>query len=168
MWSWKSNTGTDVSGATDTWTVYAGPVMINNTVQQNGPLLENRANMISRVLPRAVFGQLLDYTYNSADHSFVLHAHADKAPGVTEIYIPSRVSGDLTVSGNAGISSLTPNPDGSRTALITVHAAGDYSIGINSSDLKPRVAGLPIWPSLFLLLRNSRNTLLQRLPRRSS
>lgn len=130
LWSWKSNTGDDVSGNTDTWTIYAGPVLINGTMQQNGPLIPSREQYLSRVYPRTVFGELMDFKYNVVDQSFVMHAFAASAPGTTVIYIPPIVRGNVSVSETAQVISITTNPDGSRLAYIKLAAPGVYQVAV--------------------------------------
>jgi hypothetical protein len=131
MWCWKSNTGDDESGEKDMWAVFEGPVVINNTMQQSGPILKKREHFISRIYPRAVWGELLDFKYDVFDQSFVMHASADAA-GSTLIYIPPIVSGSLqiVVSGNAKQGDLVVNPDGSRLVTIDVTAGGTYQVVI--------------------------------------
>lgn len=131
MWSWKSNTGTDVSGEKDMWSVYAGPVMINGTMQPSGPILKARERFISRIYPRAVWGELLDFSYDTDYQSFTMNAVADAA-GTTLIYIPPIVSGTVKIaaSGAAEEHDMTVNPDNSRLVNIRIRGAGAYQVTI--------------------------------------
>ena len=113
------------------WSVYAGPLLINGTMQPSGPLLKAREHFISRIYPRAVWGELLDFSYDNYHQSFTMNAVADAA-GTTLIYIPPIVSGNVTIaaSGAAEEHGVTINPDNSRLVNIDIKGAGAYQVNI--------------------------------------
>ncbi len=99
--------------------------------QPSGPLLKPREHFISRIYPRAVWGELLDFSYDSYHQSFTMNAVADAA-GTTLIYIPPIVNGTVTIaaSGVAEEHGMTINPDNSRLVNIHIRGAGAYQVNI--------------------------------------
>jgi hypothetical protein len=127
MWEWKTNMGNNVSGLTDLWTVYAGPVMINGTMQQNGPILANRERILSRAYSPLFLGQVLATTYNSDDGSYYLEADvlATDTLGKTYAWVPPAAKGEIAVNGNI-VFYVHDCPDGSR--LVEIDRTGDLAL----------------------------------------
>lgn len=136
LWDWKYNCwnpgGCDEDGA---WSVYrsGGP---GANPPQNGALQPDRRKYVSRVVPRAVSGQLLGYRYDPWTGTFEMKASATTAVPAgtrdleTVVYIPPRVEGNVTVSGAAALDAVMTHPDGSRSVYVAP-SGGDYTVSVS-------------------------------------
>ena len=123
FWVWKQNGGS--------WGLWKG-------TESHQELYEAKRDILSRVLPVAVVGQLLSFRYASDNQTFAMRARAPAAtvsqltdpdgtnpPVNTLVYIPTHVStpsDSVTVTGGCKISSIVTQPDGSRLLSVTVDA----------------------------------------------
>jgi endoglycosylceramidase len=137
LWAWKGNCNPGVTADAcepGLWSMFAGDVSTPPT--HNGALIPSRVEYVSRVYPRATAGQLLSLSYAPAAGSFVMSANSrvKVTPGAqdheTEVYIPSTVSGAVTVNGAASLDAVTHNPDGSRLAFVAPTGAGIYGVKV--------------------------------------
>ncbi|MCC7078846.1 MAG: cellulase family glycosylhydrolase [Acidimicrobiia bacterium] len=137
LWDWKVNcrnpAGCDEEEA---WTVYrsGGP---GAHPPQNGPLQPERVRHVARVVPRATSGRLRSYRYDPWTEDFRMQATAAGAvtPGdrdlETVVYIPSPVEGAVTAGGDAEVTAVVTNPDGSRLAYVAPTGAGNYTVSVD-------------------------------------
>jgi len=130
LWAWKSNCDAqDCKPNTGPWSVYDSG--IGNPPPQNGALRPYRAELLSRVYPRAVSGALWGYTYTPEDQSFLLTANCtDSTPLETVLYIPRSVAGQVSTSKAAKVAQVIQNPDGSRFAIVQPDGTGVYSVAV--------------------------------------
>lgn len=132
MWSWKTNMGLNVSGLTDLWTVYAGPVVINGTMQQNGPILEARKRILARCYPRFRVGQLVSYHYDSDTSACSTSMNPPETDTMdsAEVYVPPESVGKASFFGNIASRGDEYRPDGSRHFVVDITGSGDYGVNI--------------------------------------
>lgn len=138
LWTFKANcAGGWPYGAArcarDAWALYApaaGPP--GAPLPPNGPLIASRVRLHSRAHARGVAGEALAYGYDARDASFFLVANASGALGVgldTLVYVPAHAAGRVAVVGaGAALRRVETAPDGSRTAVVRVEAAGTYAV----------------------------------------
>jgi endoglycosylceramidase len=126
-WLWKSN----CSPVGSCWGVYAGA-----SPAENGPMVATRQQYLSRVYPRSTAGVLSSYSYDAAQRTFTMSASSRRSVRLgrrdreTVVYIPSTVSGQVTVSGATVLDGVVTNPDQSRLAYAAPTGTGTYTISV--------------------------------------
>jgi endoglycosylceramidase len=137
LWAWKGNCNPGVTAAAcqpGLWSMFGGDA--STPPADNGALIPTRVKYVSRVYPRATAGQLVSFAYAPASGSFTMTAtsRVPVKPGTrdqeTEVYIPSTVSGSVSVNGAASLDAVTLNPDGSRLAYVAPTGGGTYGVKV--------------------------------------
>eukprot|EP00927_Polykrikos_kofoidii_P034540 TRINITY_DN29292_c0_g1_i1.p1 TRINITY_DN29292_c0_g1~~TRINITY_DN29292_c0_g1_i1.p1 ORF type:complete len:628 (-),score=60.22 TRINITY_DN29292_c0_g1_i1:61-1665(-) len=126
------------SGTVWTWKEFGGWGLFNapgNRSQPNGPLIDIRRLINSRVYAPAVDGGILEHRFDHLSASFRLTA--DAGPGwtvPTEIYIPPHIDGEVSVKGTAELSEAKTQPDRSRLVQVKPWLTGGvYRVEVGRS-----------------------------------
>src|SRR5713226_3541880 len=92
-----------------------------------------RERLLARVYPRASADPTLSYHYDTSTGAFSLHAGGRPGQAATVLFIPTEVTGQVTVSGNATQSVDAPE-DGTR--LVTIAPSGGaFSVAVSPARL---------------------------------
>ncbi|GAC1533764.1 MAG: hypothetical protein NVS3B12_13580 [Acidimicrobiales bacterium] len=134
MWDWKSQcgAGTSPKDCQNAWSVYAGDP--SPIPAQNGPIIPTRERYLSRAFPLATVGHLDSLVYDPQRRRLSMNAtatHTTKTSGSsrpTVIFLPSTMTGNVTVSGAAVLTGVTREPDGTYRAFVAPNGAGVYSV----------------------------------------
>ncbi|CAF1484876.1 unnamed protein product [Rotaria sp. Silwood1] len=132
IWPWKNNCFQE--GCETSWSLYDSGTLNDTVANQNGPERPNRVRLLSRVHPRGVIGQLIQYFYNTTTSSFIMTAKCNNktlllSNNETIIYIPRQLNSSvINVTGEATIKKIIKNPDQSRLVLVYPTCNGEYHI----------------------------------------
>lgn len=123
FWTWKEN-------GEGGWGMYAPPTAGS---QSSGCLRADREQLLARVYPGASFDRTLTFHYDSADGSFALHATGREGDPATVISVPPEVTGSVTMSGAAEVST-DDQPDGGRL-IKAVPSGGPFAVYVTPAPL---------------------------------
>jgi len=121
-WCWKQNGGGG-------WSLHSNTGSGRNFTSA---IRMDRLRAVSRVHPRRVAGELLEY--RQAKGSFHMNARCDPvaaSDGVSEVYFPSHFVGcanSTAVRGAAALKGITHNADGSATAHVVCTGSGVFNV----------------------------------------
>jgi hypothetical protein len=131
LWAWKGLSATEGSCWCVRWQHSSYSTTADGTRGSGNPrapvspddvVIPSRRGQTDRVWPRAVAGTLLAYRYEPSTRSFAMMAEASRPSGHrggdTMVYVPSTVTGHVTVSGAASLVDVATAPDGSRLVLV--------------------------------------------------
>ncbi len=128
FWTWMDN----CSGG---WGMYDGIDCSKHSPQatSSGCLRAERERLLARVYPRASADPTLSYHYDTSTGAFWLHAGGRPGQAATVLFIPTEVTGQVTVSGNATQSVDAP---GDGTRLVTIAPSGGaFSVAVSPAPL---------------------------------
>jgi hypothetical protein len=122
FWPWKENGGG--------WGVYKPPV---TPADSSGCLRASRERMLARVYPRVTSDPAPSFHYDATQGSFATRAHGRANDPSTVVFVPSEVTGQITVSG--GVQAVVSREtDGSRLVLASP-TGGDFGIAVAPAPL---------------------------------
>jgi endoglycosylceramidase len=147
LWAWKGLSANPGSCWCVRWQYSSYATTSDGTPGSGNPLspvssddivIPSRQEQMVRVWPRAVEGTLLAYRYDPSDLSFAMVAKSPRAPDGhghdTLVYVPSTVTGPVSVTGAATRGGVVRAPDGSR--LVSVHptraGTGRYEVTVGT------------------------------------
>jgi endoglycosylceramidase len=137
IYAWKGECDPGSPCGQKAWSVYAADPSPHPA--QNLGLLPTRVKYLSRVVPRAIAGSPVSFSYRPDDHSFMLSAISQHpvgkgdSAGETVVFIPAVAGGMVNAAGAAVIDQVRTEPDGTRLAYVAPTSAGPYTVTVGPS-----------------------------------
>ena len=139
IYAWKGvcDAGASLASCSSGWSYFTADP--GTPPAQNLGLIPSRVKYLSRAVPRATAGRLDSFAYQPDNHSFQMHATADRAvrrgdaSRETVVFLPATATGAVSVAGAARLDRVVTEPDGTRLAYAAPTAEGAYSLSVAPS-----------------------------------
>lgn len=124
FWTWKENGGGN-------WSLFEGAKPSQTPMPSSGCLKPDLERLVVRVYPLASADPSLTYHYDPSTGAFELQARGRAGDAATLVYIPSEVTGQVSVTGGLTDQAVDVKPDGSRLVTATP-SGGPFSITVST------------------------------------